>query len=530
MKFTQCKRAAYVTGLFVLFCALAFGQSERGTIEGAVRDTTGAVVPGAKVLITNAATGVSSTQTSNESGEFSGISLPVGQYRVRVEKAGFRPSLLSGITLDAATTVRADVTLEVGSSQQTVEVQASAVQLQTEDAKTSVTVTNKQVDQLPLVVSGALRSPFDLAALTPESKQLGGDTGFSLGGGQAASYGTSLDGVTSNTSRAQTVSWNALNAPSLEAINEFTVDTNGFKAEYGHAGGGNITFVSKSGTNALHGTAYDFLRNNQLDANNWFNNRAGKAIPIYKQNDFGASAGGPVLIPKLYNGRNKSFWFFSYEGFRNRAGATGTTFSVPTAEMYNGDFSKWVDSKGNVIPIYNPLTQTVDSGGKVIRQAFPGNQIPKSLFDTLSVAALSTFASGKGGQLVPNNGATPGTVGYVNNNYLVTSGSQVAPETKISVKGDQVFSERDRVSFYYGYGRQSVEPGADGPPQLPGYYANYNDHAQSERCLPRQLGSYIRADEAESLLFWDQQLAPSSRSAPSHRSERHQLEEQSLSE
>ena len=480
--------------LFILFCAFAFGQSERGTIEGTVRDTTGAVIPGAKVVITNTATGVTNSLSSNQAGEFSGISLAVGEYRVRVEKEGFRPSQTSGITVNAASTVRADINLEIGTSQQTVEVQATAVQLQTEDAKSSTTVSNKLVDELPLVVGGALRSPFDLAALTPEAKNLGGDNGFMLGGGQAASYGTSLDGVSTNTTRALQMSWVSSNAPSLEAVTEFTVDTNGFKAEYGHSGGGIMTFSSKSGSNNLHGTVYDFLRNNDFDANNWFNNRAGKAIPVYKQNDFGFSAGGPVYIPKLYHGRNKTFWFTSYEGFRNRAGATGASFTVPTAEMYNGDFSKWVDAKGAVIPVYDPTSQVLNGNGSVTRQQFPGNIVPKSKWDPLSIKALGVFSTGKGGQLVPNNGAAPGTVGYVNNNYLVNSGSQVSPVNKWSIKGDHVFSERDRISGYYGYNRQSMEPGADGAPTLPGLYANYND---------------LRQYSDVSRISWDHMFTPS---------------------
>src|SRR5258708_509235 len=335
----------------------AFAQSERGTVSGTIRDTTGAVVPGAKIVVTNPATNSTFNLTSNESGEYTAPSLQVGTYNVRVDKAGFRPSEIKGLTVDAATTVHADVVLEVGQSTQVIEVQAAAVQLQSEDAKTSVTINQKLVDTLPLVVGGAVRSPFDLAILTPESKNLGGDNGFMLGGGQAASYGTTLDGVSTNTTRALSKSWVASNAPSVDAITEFTVDTNGFKAEYGHSGGGVMTFVSKSGTNQLHGSAYEFLRNNDFDANDWFSNRAGKPRQIYKQNDFGFTAGGPVWIPKIYNGKDKTFFFFSYEGFRNRNGATNATSTVPTAEMYNGDFSKWVDSQPAHITISNPTTQ-----------------------------------------------------------------------------------------------------------------------------------------------------------------------------
>ncbi len=213
---------------------------------------------------------------------------------------------------------------EVGAATQAIEVQAAAVQLQTEDAKNSVTLQNKLVDDLPLVVNGSVRTPFDLASLAPDAKNLGGDNGFAVGGGQAASYGTSLDGVSTNTSRALSKSWVATNSPSVEAIEQFTVDSNGYKAEYGHAGAGIWTSASKSGTNQYHGSAYEFLRNNAFDANNFFNNSAAKFIPIsiYKQNDFGATIGGPIWIPKVYRGKDKSFFFFSYEGFRNRPAPT----------------------------------------------------------------------------------------------------------------------------------------------------------------------------------------------------------------
>src|SRR5258708_32099865 len=191
-------------GLFVRFalCVTAFAQSERGTVSGTIRDPTGAVVPGAKIVVTNPATNSIFNLTSNESGEYTAPSLQVGTYNVRVDKAGFRPSEIKGLTVDAATTVHADVVLEIGQSTQVIEVQAAAVQLQSEDAKISVTINQKLVDTLPLVVAGAVRSPFDLAALTPEAKTGGGDAGFALGGGQAAAYQATLDGISVDTSRA----------------------------------------------------------------------------------------------------------------------------------------------------------------------------------------------------------------------------------------------------------------------------------------------------------------------------------------
>ena len=451
-------------------------QSERGTISGLVKDPSGAVIAGAKVAVVNTATNQTTSITTTGAGDYAAISLQVGNYRVRVEREGFRPAVINGVTVDAATNTRADVTLEVGSTTTAVEVQAAAVQLATENAKTSTAVTNKLVDELPLVVSGTLRSPFDLAAMTPEAKPLGGDNGFVLGGGQAASYGTNLDGVSANTTRALQKSWVSTNSPSLEAITEFTVDTNGFKPEYGHAGGGVMNFVSKSGTNRFHGSAYEFLRNNAFDANNFFNNRAGIAIPIYKQNDFGASIGGPVRIPKVYNGRDKTFFFFSSEFFRNRAGATGFSQSVPTPEMYNGDFTNWVDKAGKIIPIFDPTTQVKNADGSYTRAQFTGNKIPASMFDPVTAKALAAYTAN--GAPKPNNGAAPGTNAYVLNNYFVTSGTEVRPNTKVSIKGDHVFNEKHRISGYYGYNRESVEPGPNGPPTLPGFYSNYNDTRQ----------------------------------------------------
>jgi len=458
--------------LSALLTFTAFAQSERGTITGTVKDASGAVIPAAKVVVTNTLTGVTQNVPSNATGEYTVPQLQVGSYTVRVEKDGFRPATVTGLVLNASATLRADATLEVGTSVQAVEVSASALALSTENAKTSVTITNKMVDELPLVVGGTMRSPFNLATLTPEAKNVGGDNGFILGGGQAAGYGTNLDGVSANTTRALTQSWVAVNAPSIEAITEFTVDTNGFKAEFGQATGGIMSFASKSGTNNLHGTAYEFLRNNKIDANNFFNNSRRIARPIYKQHDFGFSVGGPVFIPKIYNGKNKTFFFVSYEAFRNREGATGVQRTVPTPEMYGGDFRNWVDANRNIIPIYNPTSQTV-TGGVVTRMPFPNNQVPASLFDPEIVKALGVFRSGT--VPVPNNGAAPGTVGYVQNNYLVTSGSQIRPNTKFSVKGDHVFSDKHRISGYWGYNRSFEKPGPNGPADLPGLFVNYND-------------------------------------------------------
>src|SRR5207302_3033421 len=176
-------------------------------------------------------------------------------------------------------------------------------------------------------------------------------TGFVLGGGQAAGYGTNLDGVTANTTRALQSDWVSYNAPSI------------------------------AGTNAYHGSAYDFVRNEAFDANNFFNNGRGIPRAAYKQHDFGASAGGPVWIPKIYNGKNRTFFFWSYEGCRNWDGPSGYVCTVPTAEMYDGDFHNWVNQNGALVPIYDPTSQTAGANNVIARTPFAGNIIPKTLFD-----------------------------------------------------------------------------------------------------------------------------------------------------
>src|SRR5262249_6830215 len=152
-------------------------------------------------------------------------------------------------------------------------------------------------------------------------------------------------------------------------------------------------FTSKSGTNDFHGSLYEFLRNDALDANRFFSNKLNQHKAVYKQHDFGVSAGGPIIIPKLVHGKNKDFFFASYEGFRIRQGAQATGATVPTAEMYNGDFSNWVDSAGKQIPIYDPGTTQADAASRTgfTRQLFPGNMIPKSRFDPVAVKALAAF-------------------------------------------------------------------------------------------------------------------------------------------
>ena len=440
---------------FLALAACAFAQSERGAITGLVTDTTGAVVGGASVEIVHRATNTVVRVTSTTAGEYNAANLSPGDYKVQVSASGFKRFAQENVTLTAGGTVRVDAQLQVGQVTETIEVSAAVAQVQTENAKISTAVQNKMVDELPLVVGGAMRNPYSLITITPESK--GSGNHISLGGGQAAAWDATLDGVSATTNRSADAGEINYNAPSMEAITEFTIDTNGFKAEYGNAGGGVITFVSKSGTNQLHGVAYDFLRNDDLDARGFF----APTRSIYKQNDFGVAGGGPVIIPKVYNGRNKTFFYLSYEGFRNRLGANGVISSVPTPEMYTGDFSKWVDQSGKLLTIYDPATTVANPNGSgFVRTPYANNQIPKSQFSAVTNQIIPYAQI-----LKPNiAGLVPGTSAYVRNNFITTSGTTVSPTDKGSVKIDQEIGSKQRLGFFYNRTSNRQEVGPQGPP------------------------------------------------------------------
>jgi hypothetical protein len=469
-----------IISLMLLCSAIGWAQSDRGSITGTVTDSTGGIVPDAAVTATNTATNVVSRTATNDTGAYAIPALLPGTYKVRVEKNGFKAAEQGQVVLAASSTVRVDIGLQVGEISESVEVSASLAQLQTETSKITASVSNKMVDELPLVVGGAMRSPFDLALVTPEAKQVAGsgpgtDETFALGGGQVAAWGVTLDGVSAGTGRFASVQWASVNTPSLDAITEFAVDTNGYKAEYGRASGGVMSFTSKSGTNNLHGTVYEFVRNDAFDARRFFEARKG----VYKQHDFGWSVGGPVWIPKVYNGKNKTFFFSSMEWFRNRVGATSNVFSVPTPEMYRGDFSNWVDANGNRLTVYDPRTTRPNPNGTgFIRDPFPGNIIPQDRFSNFSKSVIS--ASNTVG--VPNNGAAPGSSAYVRNNFINSQGTAIDPWTKFSVKIDHAFTDNSKVNFLYNYGlHDGLQPGANGAPGLPGILTTFRTgHQKSD--------------------------------------------------
>jgi len=459
--------------LLIGVCAAAnlLAQTDRGVITGTVKDASGAVVPGAQVTAIQTSTNANFKTKTTTSGDFTVPSLPVGNYQVRVENTGFKTFLANRVEVGAGATVSLDVTMELGTTQQTVEVLANAQMLQTEAGRVATEVSSRLVDELPVVVNGAVRSPFDLSASAAEVNSTGQ---YRVGGGRGGAYGMTLDGTSVTTAGqldSNGVTWTQINTPSVDALTEFSVTSGGFKADMGHASGGSMSFVSKSGTNEFHGNVYEFLRNQVLDAKGFF----GATKPVYKQNDFGVTAGGPVRIPKLYNGRDKTFFFVSYEGFRNRAGATPSPYSIPPTEFYTGDLHNYVDATGKMYQVYDPGSQTF-ANGTYTRAPFPNNQIPQTRIDPVSKSIIGFVQP----LLKPNvAGLTPGTSGYTRNNYL-SAGSTISPNNKFSAKGDQVLTSKQRVSFFFERTRQKDLYGPTGAPGLPSPLAGSPGYNQSD--------------------------------------------------
>jgi hypothetical protein len=430
--------------------ALCVAQLNRGTLTGVVSDPSNAAVVGAVITATHVQTGVSSRTATTDGGNYTLPALPIGVYKVEYEAPGFKKVVRSQMEVLAGGTHRVDVQFELGSVTEAITVQAQASPLQTESSRVATNVSTKLVEDLPLIVNGAIRSVFNLAMIAPETKTTGG---FRIGGGQAAGWEMAMDGMPLTSASAQYQQERApISSVPIDAISEFTVESSGMKAEFGRAMGA-VTFETKSGSNQIHGNVFEFLRNNALDARGFFNT----AAPVVKQNDFGGTLGGPVVIPKLYNGRNRTFFFASYQGFRNRAGTGANYMTVPTAANYEGDFSGWTRN-GVRVPIYDPAsTRANPSGSGYIRDAFPGNILPKSRFSRVATAYVAL----RPGELLPN--VTGRSIDPVQN-YLREGGSNVNPWNKGSVRLDHQISSKDRFSFLYLKGKWEDKFGADGPP------------------------------------------------------------------
>src|ERR1700730_6380274 len=339
--------------LSVLFLAVVcaassipmWAQKDAGSIVGTVKDQTGAIVANATVTVSDVERGIHLETTTNDSGEFVAGPLRVGRYTVTVQHPGFKKAVTPPVDLDVQQRIALNIALQVGQISESIEVTAATPLLETETSELGQVVDNKRMANLPL--NG--RNFAQLALLTagtapsePGARDEGG-FGFSANGARSLQNNFLLDGVDNNSNLPDLLNeTNYVIQPSVEALEEFKVQTNAYSAEFGRGNGAIINATIKSGTNQFHGSAWNFLRNNKLDGRNYFDDPT-KPTPQYQQNQFGATLGGPIVIPHLYDGRNRTFFFVDYEGFRVRQAQTQTAFVPPTA-WRTGDFSSLIDS------------------------------------------------------------------------------------------------------------------------------------------------------------------------------------------
>lgn len=427
------RRVFIIVFLFLAVPAL-FGQT--ASITGRIADASGGVVPGASVVAQSVSSGVESKGESNAEGYYNIFSLPPGAYNLTVSKEGFKPVRQTNLLLSVQQVARMDIRLEVGSLAQQVEVSARAVILETETSGLGQVVDGKQVVELPLLG----RNAYALAGLVPgvriaaSMNDLPVDqitTVFASINGQRGNQNEYLLDGAPNTAPSQ-------NQPviyaNVDSVQEFKVETKGFGAQYGRASGGVFNVVTKGGTNDVHCTLSEFLRNDKLNANDWFANRSGKQRAPFKFNQFGGTVGGPVYIPHRYNGKNHTFFFGSVELARFIQGVTFTG-TIPRPEQLAGDFSQTRNAAGAMIQIYDPLsTRANPSGSGSIRTAIPGNIIPPDRIDPVARNVAKYWPA-------PNAAGNPIT-GV--NNFARTDGSHIRKDT-MSIRADHHFSDRKRA-------------------------------------------------------------------------------------
>lgn len=395
----------------VLVGAAAWAQTPAARLVGRVTDPSGGVMPGVQVRITNLDTNQSFDGKTNDLGDYTIPMLNPGRYSMEANAQGFRTYRRPELTLAVDQILRVDVVLEVGATTETVTVVEEAPALNTESGTRGDVTTNQEITEMPL----AGRNFADLAYLTggvlPKGED--GDGAFAINGARADNVGFVLDGM-NNTQRRNTGS---VASPPLEGVQEFKMITSGFSAEYGRYAGGMLSVVTKSGSNRYRGALYEFLRNDIFDARGFFELDKSKL----RRNQFGATVSGPVSIPKLYNGKDKTFFLFSWESLRQIAGVTQRGIA-PLPEFLKGDYTKAVDAFGRPLKITDPLAKA----------PFPNNQIPASRLDPVSLNMAAYYPA-------------PSITGSVNNYYA--QGNSTSNWDNFSAKGDHAITERDRLTL-----------------------------------------------------------------------------------
>lgn len=459
----------WIVGLCIFFghgTERMLGQADTGSIAGTITDSSGAAVANVAVTAVDALSGTKYTATSSSAGYYTFASVRPGSYTITATVAGYSKASATGVTVSISTRVPQDLSLSVGGATETVQVNADALQLETETSDVGTVLSSREVEDLPLTAGNGIRSFSTLAFLSPGAVgpgTNGGTTYTKIGGGQTEGSDFLIDGISTYRSENGTSSFDQT-TPSVDAIQEFRVETLSLPAYLGRSTGGLANFKTRSGANAYHGMVYDFFKNAALDANNWFNN--GNAIlnpatpslyatPIDNKNDFGVTLGGPVKVPHVYNGHDKTFFFFDWEQYR--FGSSGVSVqTVPTAAQRGGDFSSTlggpVASANNVDPctgqvvldgqIFDPnTTQTVN--GVFCRTPFKLNQIPV----TRSAVAQKVLA------LIP----LPNFVGEGTQNYSRRFTDQTN-QTVYSLRVDQNIGTRQHI-FFFGSSRENTDGG-----------------------------------------------------------------------
>jgi len=427
----------------------AWAQLGRATIMGTITDSTGAVIPEVAVTVVNQDTGVKYSGITNDVGIYRVMDLPIGRYSISFQKAGFETMTRTGITLSIGQVAEINVTLKVGQVTQSVQVTAAAPILQSQTTETGGSMTNQAYEALPLSISGG-RDIQAFAIKTVPSVEGNTWTTY-VAGEQAFSSQVLIDGTLAH--EQETGAFSESNPP-MAAVQEFKVDTGGQGGQAGmYTGGSTFEFQLKSGTNQFHASAEGFLQNEALDANSWMNNYEGKPRARNRRDDENFAVGGPVWIPKVYNGKDKTFFFFAWEREKESDFTpTGLVDTVPTNDFLNGNFSALLgapilDSNGNPIYVQDTNGSTVqlrkgmifDPASPVVNgvhEVFPGNIIPASRFSKISQQLLPLY----------QKFYTPMSPSIVNN-YTTTQTNQPAFEQKNwSLKMDENISSKDRMA------------------------------------------------------------------------------------
>jgi hypothetical protein len=406
-----------------------------GSLDGDVRDPSSALLTGTQVTLTNVGTNVKRSTTTNDRGVYFFNLLQPGGYHLEAERTGFR-RFSQTVTVEAGKKLTVNVAMTVGDIQEKVEVVADAPMIETSTASTSTTVNRRFVAELPM--SG--RNVMQLSILTAGIVQMinpmdnyGLDNRSSVAyfSSNGASYRMNnflMDGVPNQ--HFDTICY----MPPADQVQEFNIQTNSFDAEYGHGGGAYVNVTTKSGTNQIHGSLYEYLRNDALNASNFFSKWNGQPRPALRYNQFGGAAGGPII-------KNKTFWFFNYEGVRNLTPSNVLT-TVPTSLQRQGDFSKTLDASGKLIAIFDPFSTRANPSqpGKFLRTQYPTNVIPASAINPASRNVLDAYIP------LPN---LPGNANSGTNNYADTLTNKI-PMDNFTIRMDHNLGTRHRI-----FGRES---------------------------------------------------------------------------